>query len=413
MNLPPPPPQDDDPIITQFKPEYGQWELNDDNVNHLGLESGQTILHNYCEYINSTPIEVFRYLIETKGCDMNVQDEDKNTPLHHAFSWFSLDDGGELSTLMYLLTRKGIDININGEDGLTLLHSACLQIHDIPLDVFKYLIETLGADINAVDDDKNTPLQAALRQFDPNDNNNNENLVYLLRQKGVNANIKDENGCTLLHSVCEHINSLPLDVFKLLIETHGADINAIEATRSSTPLHIAFEHFYPDEGGDINTLMYLLNQNDTNINIKNCYGDTVFHLACEQINELPLDLFQRLIQIGADVNALCNDDDTETTLLHYAIIHVNPECDSAILTYLFSQDGVNFDMKNDDGCTFLHLSCRGEDLRANLDSISDDERLDLELADTLWSQVTETIIEKKLEQVFDDLQKGQNSQNNA
>jgi hypothetical protein len=55
MNLPPPP-QDDDPIITQFKPYYDQWELTDNNINRIGPETGHTILHNYCCYINTTPL---------------------------------------------------------------------------------------------------------------------------------------------------------------------------------------------------------------------------------------------------------------------------------------------------------------------------------------------------------------------
>jgi len=67
MNLPPPPPQHDDPIITQFKPVNGQRELTDDNVKHIHPKTGETILHNYCRHINTTPIEVWRYLIEVKG----------------------------------------------------------------------------------------------------------------------------------------------------------------------------------------------------------------------------------------------------------------------------------------------------------------------------------------------------------
>jgi len=53
MSLPPPP-QDDDPIITQFKPQYGQWELTDDNSKRIDLTTGETILLNYCKKINST-----------------------------------------------------------------------------------------------------------------------------------------------------------------------------------------------------------------------------------------------------------------------------------------------------------------------------------------------------------------------
>jgi hypothetical protein len=81
MNLlppPPPPPQSDNPIITQFKPRGGQWELNDDNIKRIEPQTGQTILHNYCKYINTTPIEVYRFLIGTKGCSISIQNNDEN-----------------------------------------------------------------------------------------------------------------------------------------------------------------------------------------------------------------------------------------------------------------------------------------------------------------------------------------------
>jgi hypothetical protein len=80
MNLlpPPPPPHDDDPIITKFKLFNGQWELTEDNIKRIEPQTGQTILHNYCKYINTTPIEVYRFLIDTKGCGISIQNNDEN-----------------------------------------------------------------------------------------------------------------------------------------------------------------------------------------------------------------------------------------------------------------------------------------------------------------------------------------------
>jgi hypothetical protein len=59
MELPTPPPYGDDPIITQFRPVEDQWDLNDDNITRIDPGTGQTILHNYCKYMDSTPLEVF------------------------------------------------------------------------------------------------------------------------------------------------------------------------------------------------------------------------------------------------------------------------------------------------------------------------------------------------------------------
>jgi ankyrin repeat protein len=293
MNLPPPPPppQDDDPIITQFKPVRGQWELTDENIKRIDPYIGQTILHKYCRYINTTPLEVWRYLIETKGCDVNAQDKDKNTPLHNALLNFNLNKGGDITVLTYLLSQEGIDPNIKGQWGHTLLHSACEKINKLPLEISKLLIETIGFGVNAQDDNNDTPLHRAFRYFDPNDDTTV--LMCLLTQTNIDVNTKGYNGDTLLHIACNNINTLPLDIFKVLIETMGCDVNAKDDD-NNTPIQNALCCFDPDYGGDIKALTYLIDQNNVNVNIKTPKGDTLLHLACRHINKLPLDIFKVL-----------------------------------------------------------------------------------------------------------------------
>jgi ankyrin repeat protein len=281
MNLPPPPPpQDDNPIIAQFKPVDGQWELNDDNLKRIDPETGQTILHNYCEYINTTPIEIYEHLIQTKGCDINAQDKCIDTPLHLALACFNPDYGGDITVLTCLLNQVNINANIKGWRGSTLLHTACYNINKLPIEIFKLLIEIHGADVNAQDECYNTPLHYALRDFNPDYSGDNMTaLMYLLGQKGVNANIKDKDGFTLLHVACNNINKLPLDVFKHLIETHGADVNTQDKYKD-TPLHLAFRCFNRDDDGDITVLTYLINQKGINMDIKNQTGHNLLHLTC-------------------------------------------------------------------------------------------------------------------------------------
>ena len=130
MNLPRPP-QDDDPIITQFKPIADQWKLTDENIYRIDPKTGQLILHNYCEYINTTSHEVYRYLIETKGCDVHVQDNDKTTPLHDPLSYFDPNKGGDITVLMYLLSQKGVNRDTKGYNGGTILYYACGNINNL------------------------------------------------------------------------------------------------------------------------------------------------------------------------------------------------------------------------------------------------------------------------------------------
>jgi len=354
MNLSPPP-QDDNSIITQFKPVKGQWELNDDNIKRIDPKTGHTILHNYCQHIKTTPIAVYRYLIEAKGCGVNIQDEYKDTPLHHALQYFQ---GGDFTVLTYLLTQKGINANIKGKWGYTILHTACKNINKLPLEIFKLLIETLGCDVNVQDGNNDTPLHLAIDLFNPSKNAQNvTTLTYLLTQTNINVNIEGEGGYTILHYACQHINKLPLDIFKSLIETHGGDVNA-RSDSNDTPLHDALKCFNPNKGGNITVLTYLLRSKDVNANIKGWQGYTLLHLACKRINDLPIDVFKALIEThGGDVNVQDNIDDTP---LHFALKCFNPNKGGniTVLTYLINQENVNANIKGWQSYTLLHVACK-------------------------------------------------------
>jgi len=394
MNLHPPP-HGNDPIITQFKPVKGQWELNDENIKYIDPETGRTILHNYCQYINTTPVEVYQYLIETKGCDINAQDDDKDTPLHSVLSRCDPNDGGEITVLTYLLSQKGVDGNIKGWNDYTLLHQACISINGLPLEIFKLLIETHGCDVNAQNNLKSTPLHHALRYFNPNNGGDITVLMYLINQKDVNGNIEGWSDYTLLHWACYNINNLPLYVFKLLIETMGFDVNA-QDKRKDTSLHHAFRYFDPNKGGDINVVTYLFSQKGVNANIKDKYGYTLLHWACQRINILPLDIFKVLIEThGADVNA---QDEDKTTPIYSALDQFNPRNggDINVLAYLLNQNNVGINIKNEKGRNLLHYACTN-----NLSIYQRSVELDAEY-DTVLYQIVEDIIERLVQQVLDE-----------
>jgi hypothetical protein len=90
-------PQNDDPIVTQFVPENGQWERNDDNIRPIDPKNGQIILHNYCKFINTTPSQVFVYLVETKSGSLIVEDNLYHTQIHYAFDYFNQNSCGDIS----------------------------------------------------------------------------------------------------------------------------------------------------------------------------------------------------------------------------------------------------------------------------------------------------------------------------
>jgi ankyrin repeat protein len=387
-----PSPQGDDPIITQFKPVQGQRELNGDNIKRIDPKTGRTILHNYCEHINTTPLEVYRYLIETVGCDINALDKYKYTPLHHALNNFHPNDGDDATVLMYLFGQRCVNVNIKDEYGHTLFHLACINISTLPLDVFKLLIEMHGADVNNQFKLTDTPIHHALHGFDPNKGGNIAVLMYLLTQGDINANLKGRFGCTLLHTACKKINKLPIDVFKVLIETHGTDINVLSNSKD-TPIHYALRCFKRDNGGDIDVLAGLINQKGVNSNVKNRGGSTLLHTACNNINSLPLDIFKLLIEImGCDVNA---QDNYNVTPLHSALVCFDPNKggDITVLTYLLSQKTVNVSIKGKNGHNLLHWACNNDR--------SDPTGLNAK-TDTVLCQIVECIIKRSVQQILDE-----------
>jgi ankyrin repeat protein len=64
------------------------------------------------------------------------------------------------------------------------------------------LIKTLGCEINAQDNNQNTPLHYALENFNPDDGGDINMLAYLLNQKSVNINLTCDHYRTILHKAC-------------------------------------------------------------------------------------------------------------------------------------------------------------------------------------------------------------------
>jgi hypothetical protein len=351
------PPQSDDSIIAKFKPkDDGQVALRDDNIQRIISWSGETILHNYCKYVNTTPVGVYRFLIETMGCQINIRDHGKNTPIQLALRMFNPKNGGDINILTYLINQKGVDVNYQGLGGLTLLHEACLNINSLPLHIFQCLIETKKGYINALDDNDNTPIHSAFDTFNQHKGGDPKALMYLLTQKCLDITVKNQHGLNLLHLACRNINALPIDVFKHLIETHGMDINE-QDKKQDTPIHFALRQFSANQGGDVNILIYLLHQESIDTTIQNINGLTILHHASFLINVLPVDTFKYLIEVkGGDVNAKDRKNDTS---LHHALRSFDPNKSNNInaLLYLLSREGINANVKGANQYTLLHHAC--------------------------------------------------------
>ena len=111
-------------------------------------EDGSTPLHRAIEGDWNTErktenLEIIRLLID-KGADVNVKDDNENTPLH-------LSTNRKISEL---LIGQGADVNAKDYSGGTPLHSI---IFNEDKDLVALLI-TNGADLNSMNEDGQTPL---------------------------------------------------------------------------------------------------------------------------------------------------------------------------------------------------------------------------------------------------------------
>ena len=130
-------------------------------------------------------VDMVRMLISEFQADTTLQDERGDTPLNVAAY------GGEEEVALTLITEFGCYITIRGLGGFgeTLLHSACWGGC---LTLAKLLIRDYNADINAQDEDKNTPLHWAAR------NGQHELFLALISEFSWDMTVRNKNGDTIL-----------------------------------------------------------------------------------------------------------------------------------------------------------------------------------------------------------------------
>ena len=192
--------------------------------------------------INDSNLDIFKSIIEGYQFSPFFKDYSFSPPLFHACQ------NGQLELVKYLIEKQNVQkaATLNGEN--TALHIACAYGH---IDIVKYLID--DAPSNEVEEDpipdstfitfkkppfvdipgyfNRTPLHVACL--------NNQEVIsyYLLEHCNANVNAKDNNGDTPLHFACQTKN---LKLVQLLI-SHNANSAEMNLQRIS-PLKIAFNN---------------------------------------------------------------------------------------------------------------------------------------------------------------------------
>ena len=285
-------------------------------------EDGDRLLHIACQWGD---VNIVEYLINDEGCDPNVQNISKNTPLHFTVMYGQV----HYTTTIQLLSCKECNLNIQNEKGHTPLHIACYWKS---LNIVRHFLE---------------------RRCSTN----------IPNKKGEAAQDipLNEDGDCLLHIACQWGD---VGIVRYLITDEGCDTNSQSSLSENSPLHIAVKHKQDD------AIVQLLSYKVCNLNVQNEHGDTALHFAVRQRNQLLL------------ANEQCNSKvqnkecDTPQHIaccsksLHIVRLLLERKC-STNIPNKNGETAQNVPL-TEDGDLLLHIACQWDDVDIVRHLINDD-----------------------------------------
>lgn len=233
------------------------------------------------------------------GADVNICDDNGNTPLHVAI------DKNRIDIVKKLLEVSGVDVEMRNDAGDTPLYKA---IDDKNFEAICLLLDA-GANIKTPNDKGNTSLHLAIEK------NNCYLIRRILNNVNFDINIKNDAGDAPIHRAVSCKNDFALDA---LINA-GADVNIKDAV-GDTPLHRAINF------GNLEMVNMLLGCVRTKVNLQNATGDVPLHLASA---EGKVDIMRSLLSDpNIDINI---QNSVGNTPLHTAIDEKNFEAICVLL----------------------------------------------------------------------------------
>lgn len=278
-------------------------------------------------------LDVLRYLLEEKKCNVDVCDYVEATPLHCAAAL------GDEEVIRVLCKHKA-SVRATDAEGLTPLHLAanCGQV-----DAARALVDCWAPLEAAENVPEPPPKSQNARQRDRDREKQNQHVAP------VGASLYVARRGTPLH-VATASNR---DVIVRLLVSAGADVNSPMGPHEATPLHIAARCGFDvvartllELGADVNArdamgetplmraaegehegIVKLLMALGASAGVHNERGLTALHIAAACGRR---SLFAPLVQGGADVNArttaLYEDYDGGRTPMHYAAHYGDAAC---------------------------------------------------------------------------------------
>ncbi|KAL3473866.1 ankyrin repeat-containing domain protein [Aspergillus californicus] len=196
----------------------------------------------------------------------------------------------QAETVKYFLAL-GYSIDTVNEKGQTALHLAAKpSVGARPL--IRSLLD-LGADLEAVDLNGDTPLLYACREYC----NDQWDKIRMLVEVGANVNAKNKDDCTPLLLALRRMNTeTSLNITKFLLD-NGASTD-VKDRHGSGPLHIASDLGKEDPLGD--QFIAVLYDRGADVHLRNDIGRTPLHTVLDR--RILLKRATALIARGADVN---------------------------------------------------------------------------------------------------------------
>ena len=311
-------------------------------LNHTDVDVNVQNNEDYCTALHlaskwpTIPADLFQIILD-KSTDFNAQDVNGNTALHYAIMTKSE------TAVKALLKQKGVNVKNNRD--VIALHLVC-NCENFPMDLFKQILKDTN-DINAQDEDGCTALHYAICKL-----KSKTAVKELLTRSDLEFNVKDNGKHTALH-YASMWTKIPMDLFKRIIE-NSADIINAQDVNGNTALHFAIRTKFET------AVKKLLNHKDVDVNVANNEKILPLHLACICEEDIPMDLFKKILKKTIDINAQDNDG---KTALHWAIWKLKSKTK---VEELLNDNRVEINVETHENFTTLHFASCWKDIPMDL-----------------------------------------------
>ena len=252
------------------------------SILHKNGYSGNSLANLTPLHLALGDVELVEFFIELGASANSRQDAGGNSLLHDVSK----------PEVAKVLLDKGADVNAKNDNGDTPLHRAR------DLEMAKVLLDK-GADVNAKNNNGDTPLHEVVGSMSPSAAR--DKLVTMLLENKADVNAVNNDGLTVL-GVLEGEGDLSGNVVNILME-HGLDPNVAGLRGGNTILHLAIVR-------DDKEMVQLALEHEADPNIKNRYGRIPLHLAKSA------EIVEILLQHKSNPNAVDNEGNTPLIIRH-------------------------------------------------------------------------------------------------